>query len=50
MIEFERRSITGANCTLSIVELGTPGKPEMVLLHGTHDHALGMVPAVQLAE
>jgi pimeloyl-ACP methyl ester carboxylesterase len=46
MIEFERRFIQGANCSLSVVELGTPGKPEMVLLHGTHDHALGMVPAV----
>ena len=46
MIEFKRRQLAGANCELSVVEMGDPAKPALLLLHGTHDHALGMVPAV----
>ena len=45
MIEFQRHAIAGCNSKLSVIELGALEKPPLVLLHGTHDHALGMVVA-----
>ncbi len=47
MIKFERYSVEGAGCELSIVEFGNATQPPVILLHGTHDHALGMLPAVK---
>ena len=46
MMDFKRVSVAGANCGLSAVDFGNQDKPDMVVLHGTHDHALGMYPAV----
>ena len=46
MIDFERLPVRGANCNLSAVDFGGAGKPDLVVLHGTHDHALGMYPAI----
>ena len=46
MISFERKFVSGCECRLSVVDFGNAGAPDMVLLHGTHDHALGMYPAV----
>jgi pimeloyl-ACP methyl ester carboxylesterase len=46
MIDFKRFSVAGANCMLSVVDFGNADKPDMVVLHGTHDHALGMYPAI----
>jgi pimeloyl-ACP methyl ester carboxylesterase len=46
MIDFKRFSVAGANCNLSVVDFGSAHKPDMVVLHGTHDHALGMYPAI----
>ena len=46
MIDFERITVRGSNCDLSVVDLGGRGKPDLIVLHGTHDHALGMYPAI----
>lgn len=46
MIDFKRFTVTSGNCSLSAVDFGNPDKPDMVVLHGTHDNALGMYPAV----
>lgn len=46
MIEFTRLFLQGSNCSLSAVDFGNVQKPDMVVLHGTHDHALGMYPAI----
>ena len=46
MIDFKRISVAGADCTLSAVDFGNPDKPDLVVLHGTHDNTLGMYPAI----
>lgn len=46
MVKFERLTARGSNCDLSVVDFGGQGKPDLVCLHGTHDHALGMYTAI----
>ncbi|MFT7287584.1 MAG: pimeloyl-ACP methyl ester carboxylesterase [Halieaceae bacterium] len=46
MVEFERLAVRGSNCELSAVDFGGRGKPDLIVLHGTHDHALGLYPAI----
>ncbi|HKI74678.1 MAG TPA: alpha/beta hydrolase [Pseudomonadales bacterium] len=38
----ERFYFSGSNCTLSAVDYGNAGKPDVVILHGMRDHALSM--------
>ncbi len=39
---YERFDFDGANCRLSAVDLGNRDAPDMVILHGMRDHALGL--------
>jgi pimeloyl-ACP methyl ester carboxylesterase len=40
--EYERFYFSGSNCTLSAIDYGNAGKPDMVIVHGMRDHALSM--------
>jgi len=42
-ISFDRRYFDGSCCRLSVVELGSKSKPDMLLVHGMRDHALSML-------
>jgi pimeloyl-ACP methyl ester carboxylesterase len=46
MKDFERFEFQGASCRLSALDFGNPDQPDLVMLHGTHDHALGMVTLI----
>jgi pimeloyl-ACP methyl ester carboxylesterase len=45
--EFQRAGFTSSNCELSYVDFGNPDKPDLILLHGMRDHALGMLGIAQ---
>jgi pimeloyl-ACP methyl ester carboxylesterase len=45
--KFQRASFVSSNCELSYVDFGNPDKPDLILLHGMRDHALGMLGIAQ---
>ncbi|MCB1647170.1 MAG: alpha/beta hydrolase [Pseudomonadales bacterium] len=46
-VSFNRIYFNGSNCELSLIRLGTEGKPAMVLLHGMRDHGLSLYPLAE---